>query len=74
MQACSGSSHLFSVSRESHPLQPSYRYDLLDGLKASLTLKPVYAMKLAKALKEAANTAQVRRAVLCTPPLYLGMP
>ena len=43
---------------------------MLDGLKASLTLKPVYAMKLAKALKEAANTAQVRRAVL--PPFAPG--
>ena len=45
---------------------------MLDGLKASLTLKPVQAKKLAKAFEDAGTAAQVRRAVLC-PPL-LGMP
>ena len=39
-----------------------------------VTLKPVHAMKLAKALKDPAFTAQVRRAVLCPAPLHLGMP
>ena len=57
-----GSFHLLSVSRDSHPLQPSYRYDLLDDLLASLTLKPIHAKKLSQSLKNPAPTAQVRRA------------
>ena len=63
-----GSSHLFSVSRDSHPLQPSCRYDQLDGLVASLDLKDIKAKKLSDSLKGTSAAAQVEAPKVCNAP------